>query len=163
MGFPGLFAIGLSGVNAYSASLEAVSNNIANTQTTGYKRVQTDFSTLIQGEAPEGGLNGGGVQGVNRQLVTEQGAITRTNSATDLAVSGDGFFVVSETADGNACHIALPLHPVRRLYRAGRWRADERSGSLFTGSARSVMMKMWLLADYSAWKPSTSTASRRTR
>ncbi len=111
MSFPGLFAIGLSGVNAYSASLEAVSNNIANTQTTGYKRLQTDFSTLIQGEAPEGGLNGGGVQGVNRQLVTEQGAITRTNSATDLAVSGDGFFIVSETADGNAA--TSPFHFTR--------------------------------------------------
>ena len=101
MSFSGIFSIGLSGINAYSASLESVSNNIANLQTTGFKRTGTDFSALVTGAAPEGGVNGGGVQATNSQRITEQGQLTRTDSATDVAISGDGFFVVSETADGN--------------------------------------------------------------
>jgi len=101
MAFSGIFAIGLSGVNAFTTSLEAISDNIANTQTTGFKRAGTDFSDLVSSNATGGGLTGGGVNAVNRQLITEQGAITRTNSETDLAISGDGFFVVSEAADSN--------------------------------------------------------------
>ena len=104
MSFSGVFAIGLSGINAFATGLEAVSENIANTQTTGFKRVRTDFSDLITAQAPSGGINGGGASAVNRQLITEQGAITRTNSETDLAVSGDGFFVVSESATGTSAN-----------------------------------------------------------
>ena len=102
MTFSGMFAIGLSGVNAYATSLETVSNNIANSQTMGFKRAQTDFSTLVSGEKSDGGIEAGGVKANARVLAGEQGAITRTNSSTDLAVSGDGFFVVSKVANASA-------------------------------------------------------------
>jgi len=102
MAFSGLFAIGLSGVNAYASSLEAVSQNIANTQTTGYKRERVDFSTLVTGLSPDGGLEGGGVGATARTLFGEQGAITRTGSSTDIAISGDGFFVVSDSEQAGA-------------------------------------------------------------
>ena len=102
MTFSGLFAIGLSGVNAYASSLESVSQNIANTQTTGYKRARTDFATLVSSLSPEGGIEGGGVEATRRTLFAEQGAIARTNTATDIAISGEGFFVVSESADAGA-------------------------------------------------------------
>jgi len=102
MAFSGLFAIGLSGVNAHAASLEAVSQNIANSQSTGYKRERVDFSTLITSLSPDGGIEGGGVGAASRTLFSEQGAITRTGSSTDIAISGDGFFVVSESADAGA-------------------------------------------------------------
>ncbi len=101
MSFSGVFAIGLSGINAFATGLEAVSNNIANTQTAGFKRARTDFSDLVTNASSGGGISGGGASAVNRQLISEQGAIARTNSATDLAVSGDGFFVVSENANGS--------------------------------------------------------------
>ncbi len=102
MTFSGLFAIGLSGVNAYASSLEAVSQNIANTQTTGYKRERIDFSTLVTSLTPDGGIEGGGVAATARTLFGEQGAIIRTGSSTDIAIAGDGFFVVSESADAGA-------------------------------------------------------------
>lgn len=102
MTFSGLFAIGLSGVNAFSNGLEAISQNIANTQTTGYKRARTDFSTLVAANAPDGGIEGGGVSSNNRTIFAQQGAITRSASPTDLAISGDGFFVVSNSPDANA-------------------------------------------------------------
>lgn len=96
MSFSGMLATGLSGLNAYATSLEAVSHNIANTQTTGFKRVETNFSTLIQGLSSEGGVTAGGVEASNSQRLRDQGALVRTASQTDLAVSGDGFFVVSD-------------------------------------------------------------------
>ncbi len=97
MSLSGLFAIGLSGVNANAAQLEAVSQNIANTQTNGYKRARVDFSTLVTSLTPAGGIEGGGVGATARTIFSEQGAVTRTNSTTDIAISGNGFFVVSES------------------------------------------------------------------
>ncbi|HNR75510.1 MAG TPA: flagellar hook basal-body protein [Parvularculaceae bacterium] len=121
MSFSGLFSIGLSGLSAFSTGLEAVSSNIANSQTTGYKRVRTDFADLIPsdahafGQSVGAGVIGGGVAAVSRQLVGEQGAVTRTNNATDIAVSGDGFFVVSQAPAGNASFL---------FTRAGDFKAD---------------------------------------
>ena len=100
MSFSGVFAIGLSGVNAFTTGLEAVSDNIANSQTTGFKRARTDFADLVTAQGSSGGITGGGATAENRQLIAEQGAITRTNTVTDLAISGNGLFVVSETANG---------------------------------------------------------------
>lgn len=99
MSFSGVFATGLSGLTAFASSFETVSNNIANSQTAGFKRARTDFSDLLSADAPEiGGKIGRGVDATSRQLVTEQGALKRTDAATDLAISGDGFFVVSKDA-----------------------------------------------------------------
>ena len=121
MSFSGLFSIGLSSLSAFSAGLEAVSSNIANSQTTGYKRVRTDFADLLssnaagQSQSVSAGALGTGVTAVSRQLFGEQGAVTRTNTATNIAVSGDGFFVVS--AEPAANQSAL-------FTRAGDFRAD---------------------------------------
>lgn len=105
MSFSGLFSIGLSGLSAFSAGLEAISSNIANSQTTGYKRIRTEFASLIpsnaQAQSPPASAIGAGVAAVPRQLVGEQGAVTRTNTATNLAVSGEGFFVVASEAAAN--------------------------------------------------------------
>jgi flagellar hook protein FlgE len=95
-------AIGVSGLNAFATGLESVSANIANSQTSGYKRVRTDFSDLIPIDTPSlnqavgsGGI-GSGVAATARQLVNEQGAVIRTNEETNIAIAGDGFFVVSQ-------------------------------------------------------------------
>ncbi len=100
MSFSGLFAVGVSGVTAFTTSLEAVSNNIANSQTVGFKRARTEFSDLVTIDAPDAnGKLGAGVSASNRSLVAEQGSLTRTDNATDIAISGAGFFVVSEEAN----------------------------------------------------------------
>ena len=99
MSFSAIFATGLSGVSAQAASLENISNNIANSQTTGFRRTRTDFASLIPGgSTSNSNEQTGGVTAQTRILFEEQGAITRTASETDLAISGDGFFVVSDTA-----------------------------------------------------------------
>ena len=107
MSFSGLFSIGLSALSAFSAGLEAVSSNIANSQTTGYKRIRTDFSDLLPNrdaslEANTGSsVTGTGVTAISRQLTSEQGSITRTNTETNAAISGDGFFIIAPDATGS--------------------------------------------------------------
>ena len=124
MTFSGVFAIGLSGVNAFNDSLQAVSSNIANSQTAGYKRVETDFSELVTQNAPElneaigTGVAGTGVAATNSQRITEQGSITRTGTQTNLAIAGDGFFVVSNRADAD------PASNPFVFTRAGGFSAD---------------------------------------
>jgi flagellar hook protein FlgE len=94
MGLYSTMRTSVSGMAAQANRLGAVSDNIANATTTGYKRSAMEFSTLV--------LNSGGTEYISgaveshtRYLVSEQGARAFTTSATDLAVKGDGFFLVS--------------------------------------------------------------------
>ncbi len=93
---------GVSGLVANSAALSSISDNIANSNTVGYKRSETDFEDVVTASAVRGHYNAGGVLGVTRQLISQQGDFTQTNSSTDLAISGQGLFVVTSKADNLA-------------------------------------------------------------
>ncbi len=102
MSFTGIFAIGVSSLAAFAKGIESISSNVANSDTTGYKRIRTDFSALLptaQSSAGpvSAGAAGTGVVAAPRQLFSEQGAIARTATSTNLAIAGDGYFVVSRT------------------------------------------------------------------
>ncbi|KQV32183.1 flagellar biosynthesis protein FlgE [Rhizobium sp. Root1203] len=88
----------VSGMNAQANRLSTVADNIANANTTGYKAVSTAFSSLVL-PSTSGNYNSGGVQTTVRQSVSEQGDISYTTSGYDLAISGDGFFIV-QSPDG---------------------------------------------------------------
>ena len=104
---------GVSGLNANSAALATVSNNIANVNTVGYKQSETDFETLVTGTGADAAANSGGVLAQNRQLVDQQGELTQTDSPLDLAISGQGFFVTTTQATN-----VTPTDP-RLFTRAG--------------------------------------------
>jgi flagellar hook protein FlgE len=87
---------GGSGMNAQSNKLSTVADNIANVNTTGYKRASTEFSSLILNSGT-GNYNSGGVETQVRYAISDPGALQYTTSATDLAIQGGGFFVVSDT------------------------------------------------------------------
>src|SRR6266478_3333483 len=91
---------GVSGLIANSSALAAISDNIANVNTTGYKRNQVNFTNLVTSQAVAGRYSAGGVQGTTHQYVSQQGLIQSASSTTDLAISGDGFFVVSTKGAG---------------------------------------------------------------
>ncbi len=87
---------GVTGLTAFSTALTTISNNIANVNTTGYKTRLTDFQDIVTGNTTYNSNNSGGVSAVSRQTVTSTGTLTATNSNLDLAVDGQGFFVVSQ-------------------------------------------------------------------
>jgi flagellar hook-basal body protein len=88
---------GISGMNAQANRLSTVADNIANADTTGYKRASTQFESLVL-PSPQGGYNSGGVATSVRYAISGQGMLDYTTSATDLAITGSGFFVVQDSS-----------------------------------------------------------------
>ena len=91
---------GVSGLVANSSALAAISDNIANVNTVAYKRNQVNFANRVTSQSVAGRYSAGGVQGITRQFVSQQGLIQASGSSTDLAISGDGFFVVTNKGLG---------------------------------------------------------------
>ena len=91
-----------SGLNANQEKLDVISNNIANVNTTGYKKVNAGFKDLISSSLDEWGnpLNdktatvGSGVKAGNFTKDNSQGGLQTTNQKTDLALDGNGYFKV---------------------------------------------------------------------
>jgi flagellar hook protein FlgE len=96
MSLYGMMRTGGSGMNAQANRLSTVADNIANTGTTGYKAASTEFSSLLL-PSQSGNYNSGAVSTTVRNNISEQGALTYTSSPTDLAINGNGFFVVEDT------------------------------------------------------------------
>jgi flagellar hook protein FlgE len=84
----------VTGMNAQSNYLANIGQNISNADTVGYKEADTQFSTLVD-QAAVGQTSAGGVSSVTRLDVSQQGTLEGSTTATDLAISGNGFFVVS--------------------------------------------------------------------
>ncbi len=89
------FNAGIAGLNANSTRLAAISDNIANSGTQGYKRVVASFQSMVMGGSHYGPYIAGGVRSSTIRLVDEHGALTNSSNATDLAVSGRGFLPVT--------------------------------------------------------------------
>lgn len=99
MGLFGSLFTGVSALFAQSQNTAIISNNIANVNTTGYKRSEASFESLVTTQSRLSTFSPGTVT-VNRlQRVDQQGAIQQTSSATDAAISGNGFFPVKRAAD----------------------------------------------------------------
>src|SRR5580704_10157319 len=88
-----------TGLQGVDTALQAVSDNLANSNTTGYQSESIDFETLLGSLVGNSQLGGGvGVAGTDRDF--SQGAIVQSNSPTDMAIQGNGFFVYQD-ASGN--------------------------------------------------------------
>lgn len=83
--------IGLSGLAASQKALEVTSNNIANSATAGYKSATAEFAAVYNG-----GQRGGVMVNDIRENFTKTGNLVNTGFALDLAITGKGFFVVSD-------------------------------------------------------------------
>lgn len=92
---------GVSGLIANSSAMAAISGNIANVNTTGYKRIRTDFTRLVNAQGLNTHYNAGGVTAATRQLVRNQGDLATTGVTTDIALQGQGFFVVKPSKYDN--------------------------------------------------------------
>ena len=95
----------VSGLRAQSFSLDNISGNIANSQTTGYKRIDTSFVDLIAEQAPRREV-AGSVAAYSELTNTVQGNIASTGIGTNMALDGDGFFVVQKkTSDASGATV----------------------------------------------------------
>ena len=127
MSLYGSMRTSVSGMNAQSSRLGTIADNIANASTTGYKRVETEFASLVRERSSElSRYESGGVSTRVRQRVSAQGTLEFTTGATDLAVSGEGFFMV-QTPNGE-----------RVLTRAGSFVPD-REGQLVNAAGHTLL------------------------
>jgi flagellar hook protein FlgE len=116
----------VSGMSSDQNWLSSISQNVANANTTGYKNLETDFSTMVD-QVATGTAEGAGVQTSSVSLNALQGSVVSTQTATNLAVQGAGFFVVSDSG-GNVY-----------LTRNGSFVPDSSSGNLVNGSGYYLM------------------------
>ncbi|MEG8099265.1 flagellar hook protein FlgE [Candidatus Liberibacter brunswickensis] len=83
----------ISGMDAQSNRVSAVSDNIANVNTIGYKRTAVSFSTLVFPSTSNSHVSGG-IEVHENDMISAQGSLINTASNTDLAIQGQGFFIV---------------------------------------------------------------------
>lgn len=91
-----------SGLTAQSTAFSNLSNNIANSQTTGYKADSTSFEDMVTGDGYLDASAGGNdsVKAITVQHNDDQGEITTSTNSLALAISGSGFFEVAQAASG---------------------------------------------------------------
>src|SRR5687768_10023896 len=101
----GSFSAGLSGLNANSAYLSVIGNNLANINTVGFKSSTVNFQDLVSQTVGGSSVNpmqvGLGVTTGAISPVFSQGAIENTRESTNVAIQGNGFFIV-RGVDGNS-------------------------------------------------------------
>jgi flagellar hook protein FlgE len=124
------FYIPLSGLNADSTALNTIANNLSNMNTTGFKSKLTDFSDLFYQQVGNSGDGnaiqvGGGTQVAANSTNFTQGSINSTGVAEDVALNGNGFFVVN----GNGTNY---------LTRAGDFTLTA-NGDLVTADGQNLM------------------------
>jgi flagellar hook protein FlgE len=118
----------VAGLNANATRLATIADNIANSSTFGYRRVEADFeSVVISGRG--GSYAAGGVRAGTQRLIDQGGAIVSSSNPTDLAVRDRGFLPVARVTDlavGNG-------NPQMLLTTTGSFRTDSQ-GRLVTES-----------------------------
>lgn len=110
------FNTALSGLNAATTDLSVTSNNIANVATTGFKNSRSEFADLFPVSPLGSGSNaaGSGVRVASVSQQFNQGNLEFTDAALDIALSGQGFFIVDENLTGGDVSYT----------RAGQFHAD---------------------------------------
>lgn len=90
---------GVSALNAQSQAMGMISDNIANVNTVGYKRTEAAFSSLVTAQSRSTSYASGAVRASTLQRIDQQGVLQQSQSATDIALSGNGFFVVKNSVN----------------------------------------------------------------
>ena len=135
MGIFGALSTAVTGLRAQSYALENISGNIANSQTTAFKRVDTLFVDLIP-NGNSGQQVAGDVLARSQSSNTVQGSIQNASTSTFMAINGSGYFVVAKPSSfvGNT-----PVFDGGELYsRRGDFQADK-DGYLVNGAGYYLM------------------------
>lgn len=125
---------GVSGLNANAAVLATISDNIANSQTYGYKRAQADFYAVVIHGQNHTTYSAGGVRSTSMRLIDERGPLISSSNPTDLAINGRGFFPVTTIDALNDPSGSYPI----ALATTGSFRPDE-DGVLRTATGEVLM------------------------
>lgn len=144
MSLYGALRSGVSGLFAQSQSMAMISDNIANVNTIGYKVTKPRFSTLVTTAASNTQFSSGGVQSTVGREYDQQGLLQASSVSTDVAISGNGFFTVTDAVTFNTTTGRYDITGDVLYTRAGQFRPDENgnlvnsSGHYLTGWPRNT-------------------------
>ena len=130
MGIFDALTTAVSGLSAQSYALQNISGNIANSQTTGFKRIDTQFEDLMGDDLPSKQI-AGGVLASSVATNNVQGDIQNESTSTFMGINGNGYFIVQKPTSfsGN-----LPVFGGVNLYtRRGDFQTDK-NGFLVNGA-----------------------------
>lgn len=99
MSLNGAFNISTLAMLAQSHAMENISQNIANVNSTGYKRTETPFKTMLAKSTAQ--FDFFGVKTADRSLIDRPGGIANTGNSLDLAINGNGLFILNSSSGGN--------------------------------------------------------------
>lgn len=133
MSLYGALYSGVSGLTAQSSAMGAISDNITNVSTVGYKNTKINFQTLVTKQTSSTFYSAGGVQSSPRQAVDVQGLLQASTSQTDIAISGGGFYVVNSA---NQPTLNDPYY----YTRAGSFKQDSEG---FLSNASGYYLQAW--------------------
>ncbi|MGE0407855.1 MAG: flagellar hook-basal body complex protein, partial [Amphiplicatus sp.] len=133
MGLSSSLNAGVMGLGVNATKLATISDNIANSETFGYKRVRTEFTNMVL-EAGKGTYTAGGVRVATFKDVAAHGALVSTNNSTDISIAGRGMIPVTNVAGLSAAAGDRPL----QLTATGSFAPDQ-NGYLKTTSGLYLM------------------------
>ena len=136
MGIFDALTTAVAGLQAQSFALQNISGDIANSQTVGYKETDTSFQALVS-QAAQGEQNAGGVYASSIASNTVQGTINNASVATDMAINGDGWFVVAQ-ANGASSGGQQQFSTVNDYTRRGDFQLNS-NGYLVNGAGYYLM------------------------
>lgn len=126
----------VGGLQAQSYALQNISGNIANSSTTGYKGIGTSFEDLIPDASVPSKQVAGGVTAHAQATITTQGTISSSSVATNMAITGDGFFSVQK-ASGVVDNVPV-FDGVNYYTRRGDFQVNS-NGNLVNGAGYYLM------------------------
>jgi flagellar hook protein FlgE len=135
MGIFDALTTAVAGLQAQSFALQNISGDIANSQTTAYKETDTSFQDLVS-QAAQGMQTSGGVLASSVATNTVAGQIQSTQVPTDMAIDGDGFFVVGQPTGFNDNQPTF--NSIDYYTRAGDFQMNS-SGYLVNGAGYYLM------------------------
>lgn len=134
MGLSSSMNAGVSGLSVNSTRLSGISDNIANSDTFGYKRVETDFLAMVSPEAANGTYESGGVRAYVSRAIDLGGSLISTTNPTDISINGRGFIPVTDTISREN----IPLERPFKLLTTGSFKQDQ-DGYLVTSSGLTLL------------------------
>ena len=141
---------GVSGLSAQSSAMGAIADNITNVNTVGYKNADIDFKTLVTKQTTSTFYSAGGVQARTKNTFDVQGLLQSSSSQTDIAISGNGFFLVNEARQSGTGDEYL-------FTRAGSFARDDEG---FLRNTAGFYLQGWPTdTDGNVVLPATSNAS----
>lgn len=135
MSITGAMLAGISGLRANSTALGAISTNIANVNTVGYKASAASFQTFLSASRSGGAYSPGGVASTVRQQVDQSAPLQQSGSGLDLGINGQGFFVTTLKPDG------LTDADARLFTRAGSFTIDDQG---YLQNASGLYLQGWM-------------------